>query len=204
MFDSFPLGVSERMDRPAYHADFRRIYESGITYLNKLERGQEFKERGFPSWEAFAAGDWERSLSLIGEKRSIYAQQFREAARLGILERRLRVVEFPVTPYVQWELFVLRLRVELGDNIRVLDARKISEIEESRCVPEVVILGDVAMYEVLYDDDGNAMGSNRFTDKALIQEVANGFNVLYERADDFDEFFIREISVLDPPSVEAQ
>ncbi|MFF4266152.1 DUF6879 family protein [Streptomyces virginiae] len=202
MFDSFPHGVSERMDRPAYHADFRRIYESGISYLNKLERGQEFKERGFSSWEAFAVGDWERSLSLIEEKRGIYAQQFQKADRLGILERRLRVVEFPVTPYVQWELFVLRLRVELGDNIRVLDARKISEIEENHRVPEVVILGDVAMYEVLYDDDGNAMGSNRFADRALIQETTNGFNALYERADDFEEFFNREIRTLDPPSVD--
>jgi hypothetical protein len=44
--------------------------------LRKLERGQNFKERGFASWEAFAAGD----------------------------------------------LFVLRLRVELGDNIKVAAA----------------------------------------------------------------------------------
>src|SRR5689334_20001426 len=147
MFDSFPHGPSERaerMDRPTYHADFRRVYESGIRHLNKLERGQNFKERGFASWEAFAAGEWDRALSLIQEKRDVYARQFRTAARLGILERRLRVVEFPVTPYVQWELFVLRLRVELGDHIRVLDARDIADIEQSRPVPEVVILGDDA------------------------------------------------------------
>jgi hypothetical protein len=201
MFDSFPHGVSERMDRPTYHADFRRNYQSEIRHLNKLERGQNFKERGFPSWEAFAAGEWDRALSLIQEKRDVYAQQFRDAARLDILERRLRVVEFPVTPYVQWELFVLRLRVDLGDNIRVLDARKISDIEKDRPVPEVVILGDVAMYEVLYDDDGNAMGANRFTDRALIQETSAGFDALYERGDDFHEFFDREIIPLAPPAV---
>jgi hypothetical protein len=201
MFDSFPHGVSERMDRPTYHADFRRIHQSEIRHLNKLERGQNFKERGFPSWEAFAAGEWDRALSLIQEKRDVYARQFREAARLDILERRLRVVEFPVTPYVQWELFVLRLRVDLGDNIRVLDARKISDIEKDRPVPEVVILGDVAMYEVLYDDDGNAMGANHFTDRALIQETSAGFDALYERGDDFHEFFDREIIPLAPPAV---
>jgi hypothetical protein len=201
MFDSFPHGVSERMDRPTYHADFRRNYQSEIRHLNKLERGQNFKERGFPSWEAFAAGEWDRALSLIQEKRDVYARQFREAARLDILERRLRVVEFPVTPYVQWELFVLRLRVDLGDNIRVLDARKISDIEKDRPVPEVVILGDVAMYEVLYDDDGNAMGANHFTDRALIQETSAGFDALYERGDDFHEFFDREIIPLAPPAV---
>lgn len=189
------------MDRPTYHADFRRIHGSGVRCLNKLERGQKFKERGFASWEAFAAGKWERALSLVEEKRDVYTRQFREAARLNILERRLRVVEFPVTPYVQWEMFVLRLRVELGDNIRVLDARKISDIEKDRPVPEVVILGDVVMYEVCYDDDGNAAGANRFADRALIRETLAGFNALYGHGEDFHSFFDREIAPLAPPAV---
>lgn len=189
------------MDRSTYHADFHRIHGSGVRCLNKLERGQNFKERGFASWEAFAAGEWERALSLVEEKRDVYTRQFREAARLNILERRLRVVEFPVTPYVQWEMFVLRLRVELGDNIRVLDARKIPDIEKDRPVPEVVILGDVVMYEVCYDDDGNAAGANRFADRVLIRETLAGFNALHECGEDFHSFFDREIAPLAPPTV---
>ncbi|MER8059357.1 MULTISPECIES: DUF6879 family protein [unclassified Streptomyces] len=202
MFDSFPHGVSEHLDRPSYHADFWRVRASGIRHMNKLERGQNFKERGFASWEAFAAGDWDRALSLVEEKREGYERQFHEAARLGILERRLRVVELPVTPYVQWELHVLRMRVELGDHIKVLDARKISDIEQVRPVPEVVILGETAMYEVVYDDDGNAAGANRFSDQALIRETSAGFEALYERGDDFHDFFDREIARLAPPVVE--
>jgi hypothetical protein len=201
VFDSFPSGTSERMDRPTYHADFYRIRSSGIRFLNKLERGQNFKERGFASWEAFASGDWDRALSLVDEKRDAYTREFRETAQLNILERRLRVVDFPVTPYVQWEMFVLRLRVELGDNIKVLDARKISDIERQRPVPEVVILGDVVMYEVQYDDDGNAAGANRFADRALIRETLSGFDALYERGEDFHSFFDREILSLAPPAV---
>jgi hypothetical protein len=110
------------------------------------------------------------------------------------------MVEFPVTPYVHWELFVLRLRVELGNHIKVLDAREIADIEKDRPVPEVVILGDVTMYEVCYDEDGNAAGVNRFTDRALIQETTAGFEALYERGDDFRDFFDREIAPLPPPS----
>ncbi|MFH8366712.1 DUF6879 family protein [Streptomyces sp. NPDC018031] len=201
MFESFRRSASEYLERPAYHADFRRHYESGIRFLNKLERGQSFKERGFPSWEAFAAGEWSRALTLVDEKRDIYAAQFRKAAELGILERRLRVVEFPVTPYVQWELFVLRLRVELGDHIRVMDARKISDIESECLVPEVVIVGDEVMYEVVYDDDGNAAGANRILDRTAIEETSDGFDVLYRRGESFMEFFDREIAPLDPPTI---
>ncbi|MFF2806363.1 DUF6879 family protein [Streptomyces sp. NPDC058000] len=201
MFESFQRSTSEHLDRPKYHADFRRHYEGGVSFLRKLERGQSFQERGFPSWEAFAAGEWNRALSLIEEKREIYATQFQKAAALGILQRRIRVVEFPVTPYVQWELFVLRLRVELGDNIRVLDSRRISEIEADHLVPEAVILGDEVMYEVVYDDDGNAAGANRITDQVAIEETSAGFDVLYRQSEDFMEFFNREIAPLDPPMV---
>lgn len=103
MFESFPHATAERLNRRDYHADFYRHFEGGIDRLNKLERGQHFQERGFPSWEAFAAGEWERALSLVEEKRPVYTEQFRRRAELGVRERRLRVVEFPVTPYVQWE-----------------------------------------------------------------------------------------------------
>lgn len=201
MFDSFRGGASERLDRPTYHADLGRVHASGIGFLNKLERGQHFKERGFPSWEAFADGDWERALSLAEERREDYAQELGQASRLGVTHRRLRVVEFPITPYVQWELFVLRVRVDLGDDIKVLDARDISHIERTRPVPEVVILGDVAMYEVVYDEDGNADGAKRYTDRSLIRETNAGFNALYERGEGFHDFFDREIVTLAPPRV---
>ncbi|MEU5163971.1 DUF6879 family protein [Streptomyces sp. NPDC020875] len=201
MFDSFPGGVSERLDRPTYHADLGRAYNNGIGFLNKLERGQHFQERGFPSWEAFAAGDWEAALTLADERRDDYAREIRRASQSGVAHRRLRVVEFPVTPYVQWEFHVLRVRVEAGDDIKVLDARDIAHIEGIRPVPEVVILGDTVMYEVVYDGDGNADGANRYTDGSLIRETNTGFDALYERGEGFHEFFAREIAPLSPPRV---
>lgn len=200
MFDSFPAGTYETLDRPAYHEEFYR-YLVRVRSMDKLERGQHFKERGFASWEAFASGDWSRALALIGERRDRYAEQMQDAKDRGLAQRRLRVVEFPITPYVQWEMHVLRVRVEVGDVIRVLDARTITDIEKERPVPEVVILGDSVMYEVRYDDDGNAAGARRYLDPALIRETRTGFDTLYARGEDFLEFFDREIAPLDAPSV---
>jgi hypothetical protein len=96
--------------------------------------------------------------------------------------------EYPLAPFP-----------DLGDDIKVLDARQISDIEKDRAVPEVVILGDVTMYEVVYDDDGNAAGANRFTERALIRETSRGFDALYERGEGFYDFFDREIVPLAPP-----
>ncbi|MGW4412144.1 DUF6879 family protein [Nonomuraea sp. NPDC004702] len=201
MFDSFRRSASERLARPRYYEDFYRVYESGIHSLDKLERGQNFKERGFASWESFAAGEWDEALSLVEEKREIYTRQFQKAAELGISERRLRVVEFPITPYVQWEFFVLRLRVELGDNIRVMDARNISDIEREWPLPEVVILGNEAMFEVLYDAGGICVGANRFTDRKAIREASTDFSALFDRGESFSTFFHREVAPLAPPAV---
>lgn len=201
MFDSFPWVSSERLQRGPYHEEFYRHLRSGIRSLKKLERGQHFREVGFASWEAFAAGEWERSLSLIEEKRETYTQQFQDSASRNIVGRRLRVVELPVTPYVQWECHVLRLRVELGDHISFLDAAAIADIERERTVPEVVILGSSVMYGVVYDSDGNAAGANRYTDPAVIEETAAGFEELYGRAEAFADFFDREIAPLPPPLI---
>jgi hypothetical protein len=200
VFDSFAAARPERLDRPAYHEDFYRVFSSGIRHMNKLERGQHFKERGFASWEAFAAGEWDAAIELIEERRAGYAQQMREAERLGVLQRRLRVVEFPLTPYVQWELHVLRVRTQEGDPIRVLDAAAIADIEKRHPVPEVVVLGDVVMFEVRYDADGNADGANRFTDPSLIAETSAGFDALYARAQEYEPFFAREVAPLPPPA----
>jgi hypothetical protein len=200
MFDSFPAGTYETLERPAYHEEFYR-HLNEVRSLDKLERGQHFKERGFPSWEAFAAGDWERALTLAGERREKYAKQIEDANRRGATQRRLRVVEFPITPYVQWEMHVLHVAVAVGDDIRVIDARTIANIETNHPVPEVVILGDIVMYGVLYDDDGNAAGAKRYGDPALIRETSEGFNTLYERGEDFITFFDREIAPLRAPSV---
>ncbi|WP_319121338.1 DUF6879 family protein [Streptomyces europaeiscabiei] len=94
-----------------------------------------------------------------------------------------------------------RVRVDLGDDIKVLDARDTSNIERNRPVPEVVILGDVAMYEVVYDEEGNAAGANRYTDRSLIRETNAGFDALYDRGEGFHDFFDREIVTLAPPQV---
>lgn len=198
MFDNFPTGQYDTLQRPVYHDEFyKRLKE--VKSLDKLERGQHFKEQGFPSWDAFAAGDWEQALALAEERRERYAKQIQDANRRGATQRRLRVVEFPITPYVQWEMHVLRLAVEVGDDIRVLDARTIAGVEERHLVPEVVILGDVVMYGVLYDKDGNAAGARRYTDRLLIRETLDGFNNLYEHGEDFTTFFDREIAPLEAP-----
>ncbi|MFF2788155.1 DUF6879 family protein [Streptomyces sp. NPDC058049] len=200
MFECFREGAGEVLERPDYLDDFGRFYGSGIRFLAKIERGQTFKEQGSPSWDAFASGDWAGALRLIEAERDSVAAYFQDAARRGLAFRRLRVVEFPVTPYLQWEMNSFRLRSELGEEIRVLDARAIADLERDGPLPEVVVLGNSVMYTVIYDEELKGAGARRFLDPEQIKTTVAEFEYLYRKGEEFSEFFKREIAPLGPPA----
>ncbi|MFE7295092.1 DUF6879 family protein [Streptomyces sp. NPDC057579] len=187
--------------RSDYLDDFGRFYESDIRLLAKVERGQTFKEQGSPSWDAFASGDWAGALRLIEAERASVAAYIEDAARRGLAFRRLRIVEFPVTPNLQWEMNSFRLRSELGEEIRVLDAREIADLERDGPLPEVVVLGNSVMYAVIYDEELKGAGARRFIDPQQIATTVTEFESLYRKGDEFSEFFEREIAPLGPPTV---
>ncbi|MFD7552629.1 DUF6879 family protein [Streptomyces sp. NPDC059578] len=201
MFESFRAGAGEVLKRPDYLEDFGRFYGGDIRLLAKIERGQTFKEQGSPSWEAFAHGDWPGALRLIEAERDSVAAYFQDAARRDLVFRRLRIVEFPVTPYLQWEMHSFRLRSQLGEEIRVLDAREIAQWERDVPFPEVVVLGNAVMYAVIYDEERKGAGARRFTDSGEIATTLAEFASLYRAGEEFSEFFEREIAPLGPPAV---
>ncbi|MEV6434247.1 DUF6879 family protein [Streptomyces anulatus] len=202
MFECFRGGAGEVLSRADYLADFGRVHQSGIRLLAKIERGQTFTEQGSPSWDAFASGDWAGALRLIEDERDSTAAYFRDAARRGLAFRRVRVVEFPISPYLQWEMNVFRLRSELGEEIRVLDARRIADLERDASVPEVIVLGRSVMYAVIYDDELKGAGARRFTDPDQVNRTTREFEALYAMGEGFPEFFEREIAPLAPPTTD--
>src|ERR1044072_4410287 len=107
----------------------------------KLERQQHFREPGFASWDAFARGDWDEALRLIEEERDYLREFSQEVADHRITLYRVRVVEQPIAPYLQWELHLLRLRAECGEKIRVVSLEHLAELERSDQLPEMLTLG---------------------------------------------------------------
>lgn len=165
----------------------------------KLERRQHFREPGFASWEAFAQGNWEQALSLIEEERDFLTEFTAKASDLGIRLHRLRVVEQPVDPYLQWELHLLRLRAECGELIRVTSVDQVREYETASPLPELVTLGSSLLYHVLYDPGGEPAGAVRITDARSVARAARFVRSLYERGEDLAEFFDRVVAPLPPP-----
>lgn len=190
------LGAREYLD------DFWRRADGLTGSLWKLERLQHFREPDEPSWQAMMAGDWGRALALIEEKRAASKRQVTVAD--GIENRRVRVVERPVTPYVQWEMHILRIWVETGaQDIRVLDASLVRHLESRTVLPELVILGKQVMYEVRYDAAGDHCGARRIEDTAAVSACHREIAELYAKGEDLLSYFDREIAPLPPPRPEG-
>jgi hypothetical protein len=174
----------------AYLADFeRRFWQVDASW--KLERRQVFQEPDVPSWAAMAEGDRERALLLADEMRaSIAEHQCRLDAR-GIVQRRLRVVELPLSDYLWWELYVLRIRAGLGERIRVLLPSQVTSWETSATLPEVIVLGGHTVYQVRYDREGIATGAKLLADPDIAAACRDELEGLWRKGEDLADFLTR-------------
>jgi hypothetical protein len=183
-----------------YFEDFWPHFLRVEDVLWKLERIQDFQEPDEPSWVAMTEGDWDRALALVEEKRAESQEQARSSERFA--NRRLRIVGHPVTPYLQWEMQILKIRVETGEQeIKVLDARDVSHLEAERPLPELLVLGTSTLYEVLYDETGNLSGARRMDEPAVITACRRELAELFGKAEDLLTYFQREIEPLPPPKI---
>jgi hypothetical protein len=201
MFDRVRDAVGERLcPVQAYREDAGRYWEH-IERFEKLERLQDFREPDDPSWQAFAAGRWTESLRLLWDDRPNVEAEFAGDARLGLTSYRVRIVEFPIAPYLQWELHALNIRAECGENIRIVGPDAVASYEADNVVPELIFMGTLAMYEVLYDATGVLAGAQKFTDPALVKGCLAEVQALYDQGEDVRTFFAREVAALSPPDL---
>jgi hypothetical protein len=195
-----PLGdaVGERLEIREYYTDFARHFARSRQFW-KLERGQAYAEPGIPSWEAFNRGDWAASLRLVESTREDLKELRREVDAAGTSTRRIRIVALPLTPYVQWELHVLRLRDETGEPIRILSASDVADAEDQGTLPDIYTMDDDIMYQAVYDSHGVLEHALRYTDPTLVARCRDFITWLYDRGEPISEFFAREVAPLPQP-----
>ncbi|MCI3223018.1 DUF6879 family protein [Streptomyces sp. NP-1717] len=191
----------ERLVREAYRKDFRErsaVLRDADSW--KLERRQHFEEQGSPSRDALRRGEWEESLRLMAGRRDDLAAAARKDERQGHVFHRVRVVEEPLTPYLQWELHSLRQQAQFGARVRVVSAESVSAVERSRPLPELVVLGGRTLFSILYSDAGEPQGAVRFTEPGVVAEWEHYIKSLYESGEDIASYFERAVAHLPAPT----
>jgi hypothetical protein len=193
----------ELLSAEAYAEDFTvDFWRTGAAGFWKLERRQTFQEPASASWQAFIRGDWDEAVRLHHARRAELDSYYRRISESGFSTRRVRVVEKPVSAYLRWEFELLRLRADYGGATRVVWSGEVEPFEAAGLLPEIVVLGDEVMYQVLYDEDGRHEGGIRFTDTDLILRCRQVIEELYSAGEDIRDFFDRELAALGPPVLE--
>jgi hypothetical protein len=191
-----------RLSQDEYGRDFAdRLWLADTRDTWKLERRQFYDETGFPSWDAFAAGDWGRSKELYAEMRPELQAFFNRYQERGSRFCRIRVIEAPLTPYLHWEVHCLRVRAQCGERIRVVPAERVSALEPlSQPVPELVSLCGATLYVTEYDGGGKPAGGRRFTDREVIAGYERLASELFWSGEDLESYFEREVAPWPPSS----
>ncbi|GIJ23609.1 DUF6879 family protein [Micromonospora lutea] len=203
MHDLLDGDPGELLPLNAYWADFdKRFWTTGPPGFWKLERQQTFKEPNDESWQAFAAGRWDESLRILDARRSEFEDYYRRIADGGFATRRVRVVQQPLTPYLQWELHVLRLRHEYGGLTRVVGADRVVAAEAEGALPEIYTLGTDVMYEAIYDADGVLEAARRWRNPRVVARCQDFIESLYNDGEPLDEYFARAVAPLEPPRLD--
>ncbi|MGW9214291.1 DUF6879 family protein [Embleya sp. NPDC055664] len=195
-----PAERGVRLGRDEYRRDFRAwdaAIRNGVSW--KLERLQHFEESGSPSRDALRRGDWVAALRLLEDRRDHLREiQLDEEAR-GSVFHRLRVVEEPLTPYVQWELHSLRIAAEYGERVRVLSAEAVAAAETVAPLPELTVQDGKVLFRVLYTDAGEADGAIRFTDPEIVGSWTAYVRDAWAFGEDIASYFDRVVAPLPPP-----
>ncbi len=194
--------VGQWLELSDYLPDFdRHFWDVGAAGFWKLERRQQFREPGYDTWEAFARGDWDESMRLLDAHRAAIAAEHQRLAKHGSTVNWVKVVEEPVTPYLQWELHVLRVREEHGSILRIIPPDRVAALETAGPLPEINVMGTEVLYELTYHDDA-VNGAWRYTDPGLVARVRRTIVDLHAAGEPLADYFSREIADLKPPAGE--
>jgi hypothetical protein len=200
MLDLLDRASGKPLAQQDYRADYAQRFAASDGYDSwKLERRQHFREQRSPSRDAFAHGDWDEALRLLEDRRPTLEKLCQDSADRGIDLYRVRVVEKPLTPYLQWELHSLRISAESGEKIRVIGPNQVEQFEQDGLLPELLTVGADTVYGVCYDENGVPNGAIRFIDAETAARCNKFMESLYDVGEDLASFFEREVAPLEPP-----
>jgi hypothetical protein len=208
MLESVEGLAGDHLDLDTYLDELdRRSPTSPAREVWKVERRQHFRRPesvswASASWAAFSEGRWEESLRLLEEDRPALEKQMAADAQAGVTVRRVRVVEWPLAPCLQWELHSLRLRALCGEHIRIVGPGAVACFERNGPVPEVATLGTEVAYASRYTEEGALHGGVRLTEPVVVAGCAADIaGLFFEAGEDIGTYFAREIAPLAPPAV---
>lgn len=152
----------EFLEPSGFFEKFVQLAASAQNSFFKLERLQSYDESGAPYHDAFISGDWDRSVALFKEQIETGSASAIDFCRRGISSTRLRLVEFPLTDYVKWEMMTYHISASYGQRILVRDITAEPEKGSVKASSDFVMFDDQIVLRHVYQPDGQLRGALLF------------------------------------------
>jgi len=111
-----------RLDLEEFGAEFAGAWSRMTSRFLKLECWQSYQELDAnKSLEAYNTGDFDRARDLLEGEAEADRPLFDGVRNRGIQYARIRLVQLPLTPYLEYEMINYRIRRDMGEVIEVVE-----------------------------------------------------------------------------------
>jgi hypothetical protein len=115
------LRDSTRLDLDEFSAKFHEAWSALTFRFLKLECRQTYREiETNESQVAYESGDVQRARDLLRLEAEADRPLYEDIAKQGIDYARIRLIQEPLSPYLQYELISYEIRQTMGENIEVV------------------------------------------------------------------------------------
>jgi hypothetical protein len=140
------LKNSDRLNLEEFQSEFSAAW-SGLTQrFLKLECWQEYQElEASESQDAYNRGDIPEACALLQREAEADRPLYEDIGKRGLDYARIRVVQKPLTPYLEYELMAYRIRAVMGENIEVVRIDAATQLPGEQCFDFLLFDRDAAL-----------------------------------------------------------
>ena len=168
-----PPESTDHVSREEFFQAFNEFSTKVQHRIFKLERLQNYVEEDNASWSEFQNGNIQHSLELMRTIRAAEAQYDIEFFRRGLQFLRVRAVECPLSPYVEWELQSHAISAQYGETILVANLTDVQRGGVLWNTRDFLLFDSFAVLVHDYDSVGSLCGGWVCLDKAFVEHCAD-------------------------------
>ena len=118
---SWAIESGTRLTLNEFDAAFASAWSRIESRFLKLECWQAYQElETNESQAAYKSGDVATARELLRREAEVDGPLYEDVQRRGIEYARVRLIQEPLTPYLEYELLSYRIRAEMGENIEIV------------------------------------------------------------------------------------
>lgn len=171
-----------------FFSNFSDAWASARGQVWKLETRQTYSESGNLSLDKALEGKWAEAVALIPEVRKVDDDLYQMVRDKKLEFLRCRPIEFPLSPYLRWELEVYKYNHEQGERIFCCNRYSLDKIFEEFAKHDFMIFDARLAFVHDYDKDGLISGGWMVSDQEKIRNLISLYGFIKANCQDFRLF----------------